>query len=129
MQYEIDLEAAQCILYPTDKIKYMWDIYILFLLIWTATILPFTTAFHSYRNHPELVPIDFVIDLSFLIDIIFTFFTSIKNEKTGRFEFRKQFIAIKYFKTWFIPDVIINIPWSLIEYGIRNDSSRGSNGI
>jgi hyperpolarization activated cyclic nucleotide-gated potassium channel 2 len=110
------IENTNYLIFPTDSKKMMWDFYILFLLVWTATILPFTIAFTDYDEYPILIPLDFFLDLSFMIDIALTFFTAVKNNETGRYEYRRNVIAINYCRSWFFIDVISTIPWSVIEW-------------
>ena len=115
-EYKLALENTNYLIFPTDNKKMIWDFYILLLLVWTATVLPFTIAFTDYEDFPILIPLDFFIDLSFMIDIALTFFTAVKNNETGRYEYRRNVIAINYLRSWLIVDVISTIPWSLIEW-------------
>jgi len=53
-------------------------------------------------------------DLSFLIDIVLTFFTALEK-KNGQLEISKQIIARTYFRGWFLIDVASTIPVEFID--------------
>jgi len=115
--YELQLSNQEWIILPDNRAKIYWDILILFLLIWTATVAPYIVCFLPMRSKKWTI-IETLIDFCWFGDIVLTFFTAIKDPMTGRIEFRKRILAEKYLKSWFVLDVFTTIPWSLItEFG------------
>lgn len=113
--YELEVMNSDWIIYPNSNLKISWDILILFLLIWTATVVPYNIAFLPDRSSSWVV-VDFLMDICWFIDIVLTFFTAIKIPATTRYIINKRELANRYFRGWFTLDVITTIPWSLIEY-------------
>jgi hypothetical protein len=103
------------LIYPNNNLKITWDVFILFLLIWTATVVPYNIAFLPYRPNIWVV-VDLLMDICWFIDIVLIFFTAIKIPGTNRYIINKRDIAYRYIRGWFTLDVITTIPWSLIEY-------------
>ena len=58
--------------------------------------------------------INYIIDLSFLIDMVLTFFTAYIDSETKRLVTDKKTIATDYFKSWFVIDLISIMPISQI---------------
>ena len=66
--------------------------------------------------------INYIIDLSFLIDMVLTFFTAYIDSETKRLVTDKKTIATDYFKSWFIIDLISIMPISQIVDYVQNNS-------
>ena len=59
-----------------------WDLFVILLTIWNCLSIPFFFAF----NTPEsiiLEVVDNIIDVLFLFDMVFNFFTTYINRKTN----------------------------------------------
>lgn len=90
--------------------------------------MPFRLCFgneapiYSYMYYFE-----FVIDMIFLLDIIFNFFTGYfigrEDMDVVVIEYDSYKIAKKYLKGWFIIDVSSGIPFSLVDLLSNQDSS------
>ena len=80
-------------------------------LMFTCTVVPFRLAFTSFDPVGWVVSYA-IVDITFLFDVILTFFTSITVETpTGDVEiFDKGKIACNYIKTWFFFDVLSILP-------------------
>lgn len=62
-------------IFPNSRLKQVWDIWIVFLLIYTALIVPYKVCFEDTTSDGQF-GFDLLIDFSFLIDIILTFFAA-----------------------------------------------------
>lgn len=71
-----------CIIIQTNKRKLFWDMYITTCLLFSTLVVPVRLAF--CEDDPlEWVIVYALIDVSFTIDIILTFFTSFTNHITN----------------------------------------------
>ena len=89
---------------PDAKIKAYWNFIIIFLLIYTASFVPYRIAFID-DNPMGMVYADSIMDLIFLTDLMLNFFTPYEDKKQG-LEIRHKHIAFYYLKTWFIFDIL-----------------------
>lgn len=60
------------------------------------------------------------MDISFLIDIILTFFSEFEDEEQCRSVNTHREIALRYLKGWFFFDVFSIIPFELMLKGNQN---------
>ena len=79
------------------------------LLLYTATYVPFKTAF--VEDSPAYVNnIEFAIDSLFFLDLAVNFISAYEtNDKNV--EFRLSRISFMYLRTWFLFDVFSCIPF------------------
>lgn len=63
------------ILFPDDYLRGKWDIILLILLTYAATIIPFRISFIE-NDDEEWVICDYVVDSLFMFDIIVVFFSA-----------------------------------------------------
>jgi len=61
---------------PKSKWKFVWDCFIVFLLLFVSVIVPFRLAFYPEEDNLWLIVYS-IIDIMFLIDTILTFFTAV----------------------------------------------------
>ena len=102
-----------CLIDPNNPWKMRFDIYILFIMLFTAIVVPWRLAFHSEDSIPWII-INAIIDLSFLIDIVLTFFTAYFDEKQLKMITNRGDIAKTYLCSWFIVDIISIFPFEVI---------------
>lgn len=95
-----------------DPWKIKWDIFVFVMLIFTAFVVPLRLAF-SETDDVFWTIINVFIDLTFLVDVILSFFTTYFDEKTATRVTDKKMIAKTYLKTWFFIDVISILPLDL----------------
>lgn len=69
----------KCIIPANNRFKIMFDLFIMVCLMFTATVVPFRLAFSDFDT-PGWMAIYAVVDISFLADVILTFFTSYTKE-------------------------------------------------
>ena len=103
------LKDAQGLILPSNMYKQGWDIFIMVLLMYTAIFVPIKVAFVTNSSNAMFV-FDLLVDLFFLADIVFTFF-SVAEDERGKFITKKSDIAIKYLKGWFFIDFFTSIPF------------------
>ena len=70
----------RCLIDPNSTWKIRFDIYIMFVMLFTAIVVPWRLAFHQDDDMMWIV-INIIIDISFLVDIILIFFTAYFDEK------------------------------------------------
>ena len=59
--------------------KQLFDLYIMALVLYVAIVVPFRLGFNSEETMALRV-IGYIIDISFFVDIVLTFFTSYYDE-------------------------------------------------
>jgi hypothetical protein len=116
------------VLMPDTVFKTVWNVLIITLLAYTATIAPFRIAFYesSESNSSQFFDVfDVFVDIVFGLDIVLNFISA--YEKTeGRFEYDLKKIAINYLMGFFAIDFVATIPiqWFL---GRSKESSNNNN--
>jgi hypothetical protein len=112
LEVEESLKPLPCILLPDSKILNLWNIIMMLLLLYTATYIPFKTAFID--DSSSLVnTIEFSIDSLFFVDIVVNFVSAYETADKN-IEFRPSAIAFSYIKSWFLFDVISCIPFQYL---------------
>lgn len=101
----------QCLIYPDDKLKTAWDLFIVLLIFYTITHYMFRVAFND-SDEEHWVILDYTIDFCFCIDCVFTFFTCYYSNSTDLVINHKT-IAKNYLKTWFFVDLIGFFPFEV----------------
>ena len=104
---------GKCIIPMNNKLKIVWDIFVLILVLVVSIIVPTRLAFAT-SDPIEWVIFYAVTDTLFFLDIIITFFTSINDkDKTCQIT-NKRMIAEAYLKGWFWVDFISILPLDLL---------------
>nr|XP_012139358.1 PREDICTED: potassium voltage-gated channel subfamily H member 6 isoform X6 [Megachile rotundata] len=111
--------------------KAVWDWVILLLVMYTAIFTPYIAAFElsdpdynsrknkKYSDDP-IVIIDFIVDVTFIVDIIINFRTTFVNSNDEVVSHPAK-IAVHYLKGWFIIDLVAAIPFDLFLVGSHTD--------
>lgn len=99
----IILKAKRCVIMPDDKIKVYWNLLITALLLYTASYVPYRTAFID-ENPNYMIALDTLFDFIFFSDIILCFLSAFETKKLG-IEVRHRQIAANYLKSWFFLDI------------------------
>ena len=92
--------------------KKFWTIILIFLLLYTAIIMPYKIALIDDDNETILI-VDTVVDFLFMIDIFINLNSPIE-EGTGNFNYHRKTVFINYCKSWFFIDLIACLPMNLI---------------
>jgi hypothetical protein len=117
-QPDQEFERKYFMIYPNDRAKVWWDVFISLILIISVFTAPLDIAFPDltteYRNY--LIFIN-VVDIIFLIDIFINFISAYQDENYQIIDDRKM-IAKEYIRSWFFIDVLAILPFDLL---IRSD--------
>jgi hyperpolarization activated cyclic nucleotide-gated potassium channel 1 len=116
-----------CMLLPSSTFKQVWNAFVVVLLIYTATVMPYHMAFVETQSTGQWFIIDAVIDVSFFLDIIVVFFSAYE-EDDGSIVTDRRRIAWNYLTTWLIIDCIAVFPFELLESGSSEVSVSSSGG-
>ena len=102
------------ILMPDSTLLSIWNIVMMLLLLYTATYVPFKTAF--VEDSPEYVNnIEFAIDSLFFVDLVVNFISAYENNDKN-VEFRLSRISFEYIRSWFLFDIFSCIPFQYLDF-------------
>lgn len=110
------------ILYPDNLFRRIWDIIIIFLLLYTAIILPYTVCFIDTVPTSGIGLIETIIDFMFLLDIFINFFSAYIDD-VGIIIDNKKLISINYLSGYFFMDFVSSLPIQLMLYSFETDIS------
>jgi hypothetical protein len=116
-------------MYIVCRPRLTWDICIVMpMLIYLCVAMPFRLCFgNEAKLYTPIYYFEFMIDMIFLTDICFNFFTGYfvgrEDLDNDLIEFDLFCIAKRYLKGWFIIDVSSGIPFSLVDLVFDQDSS------
>jgi voltage-gated potassium channel Kch len=99
-----------------SKFRFIWNILLLFLIPLSCILIPLNTVFLD--TNESTIFLIYLIDAFFLVDIIMNFFTSYTAD--GQEVTNKNKITQKYLRSYFIFDLIANIP---ILYAFNSEPS------
>jgi len=104
-----------------NDFRVSWDIFMLTLLGYVLLVAPFRLGF-DYSAEGTIYYFELCIDFCFILDILIQFRTSyISDEGKPVLEWKK--IAWRYFKGFFLIDVVSSIPWDLFLKPDQNDAA------
>ena len=86
-----------------------WDFYIMIVMVVAAILTPLQLAFVENDTLGWIVT-GAIIDITFLVDILVTFFTAYVDESSYSMVTDKCVIAKKYLKFWFWLDLVSIVP-------------------
>ena len=101
------------IIYPENKAKNGWDLWMTLVLLTTCVLTPLNIAFSLDKSIPNLKLVDIIIDLLFLADVIIIFNTAFYTEDYECIDDRGD-IAMAYVSGWLFVDVLSIIPFDAI---------------
>jgi len=107
---------------PNSRFMSVWDACIFLCLMFTAIVTPFEVAFIQTDLTNPLFWINRVVDLFFLVDIIFTFFIPFRDPDTNVWVTDHKKIAIRYLKGWFWIDLLSILPFDILGVVLDSDS-------
>lgn len=128
LKFTIEEERPiQCyIILPTSRVRMIWNLIVFFLLMYTATLVPYRTIFiDSEEKFTFLFYFDALVDLLYFVDLILNFFMAYEDADK-KLETRLKKIAINYLHSWFFLDFLSCIPFQYIE--VDDESSVGNLG-
>ena len=98
------------IIYPENRYKGVWDLFMTLVLIITCIQTPLDIAFDSDDSSHFSDYLDQCVNLLFLLDIFVIFNTAYYDDDVEIIDNRKD-IALNYIKGWFIIDLLAIIPF------------------
>lgn len=109
LDIDVEIKPLPFILMPHNGLKMFWNFIIMLLLLYTATFVPYRTAFID--DAPQaLVDFEWFVDALFIFDLIINFISAYED-RDKNIEVRLKYIAINYIKTWFFLDIAACIPF------------------
>lgn len=95
-------------IYPEEKFKKYWDLFITIVLVFSCIEIPYNLAFIPDDNISFII-LEAVASFFFALDIVFNFCTAFYDSDYKLIQDRKE-IALVYIKGWFILDLMSIIP-------------------
>lgn len=116
------------IVHPSHKFRQFWNIYIGFLLLYTATVTPMVIAFFDSVNFDTFFVLDTIIDFCYICDLIINCNTAFLDNDSVLITSRKA-IVLNYLKGWMILDIMACVPFGLIPTIISQASGKSYNKL
>jgi len=115
----VHIKFPLLIINPYGRFKYMWDFFMILLLLYFCYVLPIRLCFRrapkmfetnrSTDFSDEWFVFDILCDIILFVDIILNFFSAYEND-AGLIIFSKRKIMKRYLTHWFIVDLISTFP-------------------
>lgn len=119
---EVKRPRVPFLFYPDMSLKIYWDLWMTLVLVVSCIQTPVDIAFSSSNNNWTVNSImSLIMDIFFLIDILFCFFSAYEDDNDDIIESRKV-IAINYISGWFVIDVLAILPVQLF-FGTTGEQS------
>lgn len=113
------------IIHPENPRKIRWDLYVGGLIIYSVLMIPFQICY-DLPSEGFLAGVDWVIDISFAIDICVSFRTAYYDKFERVYVTVPHKMALDYVKSWFIIDFVSTAPISDIVAAVSASNSSGS---
>lgn len=101
------------VIHPEKSFRNIWDLVICVILLYTATIMPFTTAFIETGAMDKWFFIEISIDSFFFVDLLLNLNTAY-YEKDGELVVKRGKIWWRYLRTWMVIDLVSCFPFGYI---------------
>ena len=82
-------------------------------MLYIALVLPYRICFNLTEGKPTKI-FDTIIDVTFLIDLVITFFSETFDDKEFRVIDNHKEMALRYLKSWFVPVLLSVVPFDLL---------------
>jgi CRP-like cAMP-binding protein len=102
---------TQYILSAEGYIRLIWDIFVMIALLIQSFYIPFSIAF-AVPLQGNMLYLDFILTVGFLIDILLTFNTTFY--KRGTLVKNRRVIAMNYIRGWLWVDLIASFPYDWV---------------
>ena len=107
-------------IFPDDKLKTAWDLFIMILVLYTLTVYVFRMSFSDTDPFAWAI-FEYLLDFVFFLDCIFTFFTCFYGTNSELVVSHSK-IAIRYLKFWFWIDILGFFPYEAFTNSSAGDS-------
>ncbi|WOL11025.1 potassium channel KAT3-like [Canna indica] len=112
------IKLRKHVISPYDPRYRLWELFLIFLVLYSAWICPFEFAFLRYLPSTIFL-VDTIVDSFFAIDIVLTFFVAFIDHKSYLLVDDPKRIAVRYLSTWFIFDVCSTFPFQTINFSFN----------
>ena len=107
--------------HPDSKWKMRWDLLVIILAIYNSVMSPYELAYGTISSVYKAI-VDWTCNVLFFTDIIFSFWTMVKNPKTEEIVNNWKYSAIRYvFYGRFIIDLAASFPTEILNYSLGNN--------
>ena len=114
LKFEIEPEKkiGWYIIMPSSRTRTIWNFVVLWLLVYTATLVPYRTAFIEKEDERSnfLPMFDVFVDIMYIVDLILNFFMAYED-RDKKIETKMRMIASNYLSGWFALDFLACIPF------------------
>jgi hypothetical protein len=123
------------LVHPEGNFKSIWANFLLFLLVYTAFITPYSIAFID-ELQGSIYIVSIIVDILYALDIFITLNSSYYNDN-GKLVVSRTKIFLSYLKSWLLLDILAIFPFQLISPTLsgngadleENDSNSDYNDI
>jgi potassium voltage-gated channel Eag-related subfamily H protein 7 len=115
--------AGPFILDPRTDFRKNWDIVMIILLLFTATVTPWEVGMGTPTVFNPIFVVNQFVNFFFIWDMIMNFMLAFQDGE-GVWCMSHRIIARKYFKSWFVLDFVSILPFDTL--GLALDSSNCS---
>ncbi|MES1909051.1 MAG: hypothetical protein MHM6MM_001862 [Cercozoa sp. M6MM] len=119
---------APFIIWPDNKWRIRWDLFVALLVAYFAVITPVNMGFPDWEI--EALWLDMLLNAFFICDLVLQFFTAFRHTKgpnEGKLETSHLVIAKTYLKKWFWIDLVASVPIDLLFSAYLGESSSAAN--
>lgn len=122
---QVDEEAnekrAWYLLHPRARFRSLWNVVVIGLLAYTATVMPFRLAFSDTESYTWQVA-EWILDSLFFTDIVVNCFSCYYDDEGKLITSHKQ-ILLCYLRTWLLLDIAGCLPLDLMMQTSTNYNS------
>ncbi|CAG9314758.1 unnamed protein product [Blepharisma stoltei] len=119
----MEIKIKNKVFHPSSKFKQIWNILLLFFLIYTFTVVPLEVAFMEETIGDRWFWINTTCDLFFLFDVLINLNTAIYDSR-GKLKTSRLIIFKDYLKGMLIIDIISIFPFYLLSLGSASGANR-----
>lgn len=112
VEIEEEIKPLPFILLPDNKLRMIWNLVTLVLLLYTASFVPYETSFVE-SDSAGLAIWEWIVNGLFMLDLVLNFISAYENSDKN-VEVRMRIIAKNYIESWFLFDLLACIPFSLL---------------
>jgi hypothetical protein len=111
-------EGLRFIINPKSQFQTYWDLLMVVLLVFTATVTPYEVGFLETNLDTQsglvLFAINRIVDFGFILDLPVQFMTPFYDQEQGGFVLDHKKIAWRYISSWMLIDVVSILPFDSI---------------
>lgn len=119
----IEIESTPFyLIHPKSKFKKTWNIVMVIVLLYTATIMPYRISFIEGTVYDAWWYIENILNVIFFLDFIFTCFTATYDSR-NKLVTHIPTIFCAYLKSWMLIDIFGFLPFDVILEGERKSKN------